>query len=323
MIGQAGIVNKKHSERYESGNGIRITPVSLLLCFPMRETLVLSNPVTGTTSFQVSSFEDDSTFNQLSSFNHFTVLLVSHGQGCLTADTSEYLFRPGSLMSFSLYQPFRIVADGDLKGHFLAFHPDFFCLHQHRAEVSCNGVLFNNIYESPLVGLEEEDQVEMTRLFTGLLSEMRRKDVDTEVLLSYLKILLINGTRIKIEQRNVGNGAGVRIPEKLIALQAAIEANFRSLHNAAAYADLLNHSQGALNKACKEFFNKTLTELITDRIILEAKRELYLTSKPVKAIAYEIGFSDEFHFSRYFKRNIGISPQHFRDTVGVGKATAA
>jgi AraC-like DNA-binding protein len=289
----------------------------------MSETFVLSNPVTETMSFQVSRFDDDSTFSQLSSFNHFTVLLVSHGQGRLTADTSEYVFGPGSLMSFSLYQPFKIVSDGDLKGFLIAFHPDFFCLHQHRAEVSCNGVLFNNIYESPLLDLGAVDQTEMTKLFTGLLSEMRRKDVDTEVLLSYLKILLINGTRNKVEQRNSGNDASVRIPEKLVALQTAIETNFRSLHNASAYADLLNHSQGALNKACKDFFNKTLTELITDRIILEAKRELYLTVKPVKAIAYELGFTDEFHFSKYFKRNIGISPQHFRKTVGVGKATTA
>lgn len=323
MIDQAGIVNTRHPRRDEGDQGIRIPPVSLLLCRPMSETFVLSNPVTQAMSFQVRSFDDDSAFRQLSSFNHFTVLLVSHGRGRLTADTSAYSFSPGSLMSFSLYQPFQIISDGDLKGYLIAFHPDFFCLHQHRAEVSCNGVLFNNIYESPLTELEEGDHAEMTRLFIGLLSEMRRKEVDTEVLLSYLKILLINGTRIKMEQRNADQAASVKIPGKLVALQTAIEANFRSLHNAAAYADLLHHSPGALNKACKEFFNKTLTELITDRILLEAKRELYLTAKPIKAIAYEIGFSDEFHFSRYFKRKIGISPQHFRDTVGVGKATAA
>ncbi|MEP6750060.1 MAG: helix-turn-helix transcriptional regulator [Bacteroidota bacterium] len=71
-----------------------------------------------------------------------------------------------------------------------------------------------------------------------------------------------------------------------------------------------------------KFFNKTLSNLITDRIILEAKRELYLTLKPVKAIAYDLGFTDEFHFSRYFKKNVNISPQTFRDTVGSGKALA-
>jgi AraC family transcriptional activator of pobA len=323
MISKGSILGMGNSGIREITDGNRIAPVSLLLCSYMSETFVLSNPVTQSMSFQVSSFDDVSSFNQLSSFNHFTVFLVLNGQGRLTADASEYLFGPGSLMSFSLYQPFKIDAEGTFEGYQVAFHPDFFCLHQHRAEVSCNGVLFNNIYESPLIALCAEDKEDLTKLCTGLLSEMRRKDVDTEVLISYLKILLINGTRIKIEQRNAGNPTSASVPEKLVALQAAIEANFRSVHNAAGYADLLHHSQGALNKACKDFFNKTLTDLITDRIILEAKRELYLTVKPVKAIAYELGFTDEFHFSRYFKRNIGVSPQHFRDTVGVGKATAA
>jgi AraC family transcriptional activator of pobA len=78
-----------------------------------------------------------------------------------------------------------------------------------------------------------------------------------------------------------------------------------------------------LNKACKEIYHKTLSQLIADRIILEAKRELYLTDNAVKAIAYDLGFTDEFHFSRYFKRNIGISPQYFRTTVGAGKANAS
>jgi len=54
--------------------------------------------------------------------------------------------------------------------------------------------------------------------------------------------------------------------------------------------------------------------------VIEAKRELYLTSKSIKAIAYELGFNDEFYFSRFFKSNAAVSPQLYRETVGFAKA---
>lgn len=56
--------------------------------------------------------------------------------------------------------------------------------------------------------------------------------------------------------------------------------------------------------------------LSESEIMFIAKRELYLTSKPVKEIAYELGFEDEFYFSRFFKKNAEISPQYYRDMVG-------
>jgi AraC family transcriptional regulator, transcriptional activator of pobA len=81
----------------------------------------------------------------------------------------------------------------------------------------------------------------------------------------------------------------------------------------------LNISSKALAKITKTYFNKTLTELISERIVIEAKRELYLTNKSVKEIAYELGYEDEHYFSRFFKTNADVSPQIYRETVGVGK----
>jgi len=47
---------------------------------------------------------------------------------------------------------------------------------------------------------------------------------------------------------------------------------------------------------------------------------LYLTNKSVKEVAYELGYDDEYYFSRFFKKNVNISPQTYRETVGFGKA---
>jgi AraC family transcriptional activator of pobA len=84
----------------------------------------------------------------------------------------------------------------------------------------------------------------------------------------------------------------------------------------------LNISAKALAKITKTHFNKTLTELISERIIIEAKRELYLTGKSVKEITYELGYEDEHYFSRFFKNNADVSPQMYRETVGFARAAS-
>ncbi|MCI9846599.1 helix-turn-helix domain-containing protein [Flavobacterium pectinovorum] len=81
----------------------------------------------------------------------------------------------------------------------------------------------------------------------------------------------------------------------------------------------LKFSQGKLSK---NYFKKTLTDLISERIIIEAKRELYMTNKTVKEIAYELGYDDEHYFSRFFKTNADVSPQIYRETLGFGKMEA-
>ena len=61
------------------------------------------------------------------------------------------------------------------------------------------------------------------------------------------------------------------------------------MHSPSNYIELLYISPKALAKIIKTHFNKTLTHLISERIITEAMRELYLTSKTIKEIAWELG----------------------------------
>jgi len=286
-------------------------------------TLELINLQSKSLAFKVHAFEDDEYFSSLKKYNYFSVILVTKGKGTVTADLSEYPFDGTCLMSFSLYQPFKIKSEGVFQGVMVNFHPDFFCLHKHRNEVSCNGVLFNNIYDSPVTVLVKDETESLLSVINGLKLELQSTGIaQTEALISYLKILLINASRIKIQQQQVEDASIAKTPVILNTLKSAIEEHFASLHSPGEYADLLNISTAALNRVSKTHFNKTLSNLISDRIIIEAKRQLYLTDKPVKQIAYELGFNDEFYFSRFFKNHVAISPQFFRDTIGFNRANA-
>lgn len=67
----------------------------------------------------------------------------------------------------------------------------------------------------------------------------------------------------------------------------------------------------------KKQFSKSPSQLINERVILEAKKLLHLTYKSIKEIAQELNFEDEFYFSRYFKKNVGVSPSSYRKNVGI------
>jgi AraC-like DNA-binding protein len=266
------------------------------------------------TDFAITPFANGEQFGTLKRYNYFSILLVDRGHGTLTRDGVRYDFAAPCLICFSLYQPFSVQPKEELQGKLINFHPNFFCLYKHRREVSCNGVLFNNLYDTPVVKLNAHEYGSLQTIARQMQTESERQNSDPDVILSYLKIFLIEASRSKQDMQ------GAAKPTTLSTqLEQAIDSHFKTLRMPSDYGELLHISTQALNKQSKQFFHKNLTRLIAERMAIEAKRELYLTAKPIKQIAYELGFSDEFYFSRYFKKNTGVSPQVFRQTVGFDK----
>lgn len=282
------------------------------------------DPKNGNLAFKIFNIENRDCYDHLQRYNYYTMILLSEGDGQLKADFADYSFTAPALLCFSPYQPFMITSATDVKGSVINFHPDFFCLHKHQKEVACNGVLFNNIYEPPFNKITDTEHDALIGLSEQIKTEMQDAALaQHELLISYLKIFLITASRIKVAQNaEVKNEIQAKEPFILQGLKDAIETNFRNKRSPSDYADMLNISPKALAKIARAHFNRSLTHLIAERVIIEAKRELYLTSKPVKTIAYELGFGDEFYFSRFFKNNADVSPQLFRETVGFARAEA-
>lgn len=282
----------------------------------------LINPQNGNLAFKVLHFDNNSYFDHIQRNNYYSLIWITDGTGTLKADFSEYSLSEDFLFSFAPYQPFLFKIDKKLKGIAIHFHPDFFCIHLHQKEVACNGVLFNNIYKPPFIQIDNTTKNTLELLIEQMKTEIQNPALaQYELLVSYLKIFLITASRLKKEQQPEIEKALKNLKEPFILqnLKDTIEKDFKTKHSASDYADSLNISTKALAKITKSYFNKTLTDLISERIIIEAKRELYLTNKTVKEIAYELGYQDEFYFSRFFKTNADISPQHYRENVGFGR----
>lgn len=290
-----------------------------------QSAFTLVNPQNGNLAFKLFSFEDNSHFDHIQRNNYFSLIWVQEGKGKLKADFTEYDFESDTLFAFSPYQPYMIIANEPIKGVAIYFHSEFFCIFKHHKEVSCNGILYNTIYNPPFVKLDTSSAATLQMLCEQIKTEMQNADLaQYELLVSYLKIILITAARLKAQQQTEASEVLKDHNEPFILqkLKDAIEENFKNKHAPSDYADLLYISPKALAKITKTYFHKTLSGLINERIIIEAKRELYLTNKTVKEIAYELGYTDEFYFSRFFKTNADVSPQLYRATVGFAKAVS-
>ncbi len=287
------------------------------------KALTLINSENGNLAFKIFSFENNFVFDHLQRQNYFTIILVLEGKGILKVDMSSYRIQGGDMMFISPYQPYMIDCISEISGFALQFHTDFFCILKHDKEVSCDGVLFNNIFASPKIQIEKKQINHFISLIDTMTNEMRSVAYGQhQLLVSYLKIFLVTASRIKINQNpeDLQQVAGHKEPYILQNLKDSIEQHYKEKQSVNEYAKLLNVSAKSLTETSKTYFKKTVKKLITERILIEAKRELYLTSKPVKSIAYELGFHDEHYFSRIFKKNTKVSPTIYRDTVGFARA---
>ncbi|WP_420574794.1 helix-turn-helix domain-containing protein [Kordia sp.] len=283
----------------------------------------LINQQDGNLAFKLFSFNDTSHFDHLQRNNFYTLIWIKEGEGLLKVDFSEYTFKEETLFAFSPFQPFMFSTHKNIEGIAIQFHSDFYCIHRNPQETNCETILFNNIYQAPFFTVDEETAIKFDFLITQLKAEFsNNEEQNYELLVPNLKVFLGNASRAMAKsQIEKPTFTDAKTPFVLRNLKNEIESNFKEKHSASDYANLLHISSNALAKLVKSHYNKTLTQLITERILIEAKRELYMTSKPIKEIAWSLGYTDEFYFSRLFKTNTGISPQMYRDTVGFGRAT--
>lgn len=285
----------------------------------------LVNQQNGNLSFKVFEFDNSSYFDHIQRNNYFTIIIIIAGKGLAKVDLNEYAFEENTMFAFYPYQPFMLASEGSLVGVCIQFHHDFFCIYRHHKEIAANGILFNNVYQQPFIWLDQNNKNTLMNIVSEIVNELKMKALrKDEVLVSYLKIFLVLATRIKLEQQSIHETKVIGTKQLTIVqnLRNAIEENFKIKHSASDYAQILHVTPVSLSRVTKNHFNMTLSDLITERIIVEAKRELYLTDKTIKEIAYELGYDDEYYFSRVFKGKTDISPQFYRENIGFNKGVS-
>jgi AraC family transcriptional regulator, transcriptional activator of pobA len=127
---------------------------------------------------------------------------------------------------------------------------------------------------------------------------------------SQLNILYIEISRFYLQGTVTAKRKQTQIAQ-VRKLESLIDLNFKNVKFPKDYAEMMFISDKHLNRISKATLNKTTSDLISDRIILEAKRMLMYGSLSVSEIAFELGYGDNSYFFRMFKKKTGQTPLEF------------
>lgn len=92
--------------------------------------------------------------------------------------------------------------------------------------------------------------------------------------------------------------------------------HYRQHWSVEAYAQNLGLSATHLNRLVRQVTGQSTKDLIAERLMEEARRELVFTGYSIQQIAENLGFTDAAYFSRAFRLRTGLTPRAYREREG-------
>lgn len=195
----------------------------------------------------------------------------------------------GVLISFK-----QELLEGDLKEFLL----DVFRMFNIQGEFSC-------------LQVDEESSKRLVAVLQLLEEEYNQETSNLIMMKAVLKVFLLKLIQLKEHHFTLQDINEKRVYEFMLLL----ENNYQEKRNAEFYAGELGISAKRLNQILKDKLDKTGVQIIHDRLILEAKRQIIHSENTIKEIAYNLGFKDHSYFSRFFKIHTEQTPQEFQNNV--------
>ena len=242
---------------------------------------------------------------------YWTVFIFLKGKGKHVIDFKEVSINPGSIHLGWPGQIHALHGGKNFLAHALMFTEEFFLMRDETTRVLMHLFKFMDAGEAVAFDISEEEKGFYTSLLALIEHEYKQMHVNKELVLLNLLSVFITKCSGSL-QLPLFTHAG---EDSLLYIQLrnTVEKNFRKMHTVAEYALLLHISTKKLNEVCKLHTDLSALEFIHARIIVEAKRMLRFSNKPIKQIAYDLHFTDPAHFANFFRQKSGLTPLDFRN----------
>ena len=245
------------------------------------------------------------------SHNFYLCVIFTKGRGIHEIDFRSYEIKPGTVFLLkpgqTHYWQFDEHPDGVIFFHAREFYEMTF------VKNDLNAFPFYYSFQNPpFVEIPQENK-NVLKKFQNLYDEYIGTALYRELkIANIINDIYIDLSRIYTSNVDLGKYFPTRYLYILENFEQLISTTFRTHKLPKYYADKLNITTKHLNRVLKETVNKTTHEMISERVILEAKRLIIQSDDLLTNISENLGFSDYSYFSKYFKQKTGTPPMEFK-----------
>jgi AraC family transcriptional regulator, transcriptional activator of pobA len=240
-------------------------------------------------------------------FHDFEELLIMN-EGSLThfIDFKSEVLNAPFACYISMGKMHRIVPEKNLRGWVINYKTEF--IEDSKLNFYSNFFNFNNIQLSA-----NQCNERFTALCRIIYNEYKQETPDLTTIMHLVKglISMVDAERKhSIPVANDKKSTQITVFNNFLRI---LEDNFRRDAGVAFYADKMNMSERNLNIICKNNFQKSVSEIIETRKLIEAKRLLLYTEKSISEIGFELGYNEKSYFTRVFHTRTKMTPTRFRE----------
>ncbi len=273
-----------------------------------------SHPQCAGRQFQVEVFDANRHFQVSYPHRHdfFEVLFLYKGSGIHVIDSSEYKIAPPCVFFMSPGQAHKLELSSDIEGYIYIFAADYYLYDKNNQNRLLEFPFFFTINQDnpPLQLSSESDALFISQLFTKAIIEVENEIINTDLTRSILDTILNYASSLyKKDEPKIEKGKGHLLVKRFFQL---VEENYQNNYNVNHYAKLLAITPNHLTQTVRQLTGRTSNEILQSKQILEIKRLLIHTSLSVTQIADELHFNDQSYFTKFFKKNTGVTPGQFR-----------
>lgn len=241
--------------------------------------------------------------------NFYLLVFFTKGSGVHEVDFDRFEIQPGSVFVLQPGQMHHWVLSEDIEGYIVFYTAERYNLYFGNKNIEDYPFYFS-VQNNPEIVLEAREVKSILPYFDHLISEIQNNQLGSQdKIMNLLDSIHIELAR-KYSEMHVHQAHSYNV--KIKKLEQLLEQNYKEHKTAAFYASGLNVSLKHLNRICNEILKKTTTEVVVDRVILEAKRMLLDKNWTVNEIATELGYEDYSYFTRLFKKHTAMTPTAFR-----------
>lgn len=242
--------------------------------------------------------------------NSYVLVFFTSGSGIHEIDFDTFDIKPGSLFVLQPGQIHHWELSADIEGYVVFYSQQMYNLYFGSKNIE-DYPFYDSVTNKPEICFNADEANAIKPYFELLAGESRQSQLYArDKLLNILDAIHIEIAR-KYTDSNLHRTHVYNV--KIKDFETLLERDFRKQKLPSFYAYRLNITIKHLNRICREVLEKTATEVIIDRVILECKRMLMDKNLSVNEIAETLGYEDYSYFARVFKKRTGVSPTAFRN----------